>query len=71
MSEFLLAFDIELRDDVLKAVRAVKGVAVTSIPQADGTVTLRLKTRTLDEETTLIRTVEEIHGVLDLRLLQK
>lgn len=71
MSNFLLAYDIDLQDEVLKAVRAIKGVALTGIPQADGTVTLRLKTRTLDEETSLIRVLEEIHGVVDLRLLQK
>jgi len=69
MSRFMLAYDIEQQKEVLKALKSVPGVAVAGTPQADGTVVLRTTTRGLDEETSAIRRVEEIPGVIDLRLL--
>jgi len=69
MSRFLLAFDVELKKEVLAQLRHVHGVAVAGIPQADGTLVIRTLTRTLDDETSAIRAVEEIPGVIDLRLL--
>lgn len=70
MSRFLLAFDIDRQKDVLAAVRGVRGVQVAGMPQADGTVVVRTTTRSLDDETMAIRSLEDIPGVLDLRLLE-
>lgn len=69
MSRFLLAFDIEQKGDVMARLRKVPGVVVTGIPQADGTVMIRTSTRSLDDETLAVRAVEEIPGVIDVRLL--
>jgi hypothetical protein len=69
MSRFVLAFDIEQKGDVMARLKRVPGIVVAGIPQADGTVMIRSTTRTLDDETLAIRGVEEIPGVIDLRLL--
>jgi hypothetical protein len=69
MSRFVLAFDIEQKGDVMARLKRVPGIVVAGIPQADGTVMIRTTTRTLDDETLAIRGVEEIPGVIDLRLL--
>ncbi|MBX3475167.1 MAG: hypothetical protein KF754_12345 [Planctomycetes bacterium] len=69
MSRFLLAFDIEQQKEVLKALKSVRGVVVAGTPQADGTVVIRTVTRNLDDETSAVRSVEDIPGVIDLRLI--
>ncbi|MBE7490697.1 MAG: hypothetical protein HS108_02875 [Planctomycetes bacterium] len=69
MSRFVLAFDVDQQKDVLAALKTVRGVVIASPPAADGTLVLRTTTRTLDDETAAIRSVEDIPGVIDLRLL--
>jgi hypothetical protein len=69
MSRFVLAFDIEQKGDVMARLKRVPGIVVAGIPQADGPVIIRTTTRKLDDETLAIRGVEEIPGVIDLRLL--
>ena len=69
MSRFLLAFDVEQKVGVMAALKRVRGIVVAGIPQADGTIVIRTTTRTLDDETSAIRSVEEIPGVIDLRLM--
>lgn len=69
MSRFILTFDIDRQKEVIKAVKALPGVMLAGIPQADGTVIVRTTTRTLDDETIAIRNIEDIQGVIDLRLM--
>lgn len=68
MSHFVLAFDVEQRKEVLAKLHKARGIVVTGIPKADGTITIRTATRHLDDETEAIRSVEDIPGVIDLRL---
>lgn len=69
MSSFVVAYDIDQQTDVLKKLRQVAGASVTGAPQADGTITIRTTTRSLDDETAVLRAIEDIPGVIDLRLL--
>lgn len=69
MSRFMLTFDVDRQKEVIKAVKALPGVMLAGIPQADGTVIVRTTTRTLDDETIAIRNIEDIQGVIDLRLM--
>lgn len=69
MSRFMLTFDIDRQNEVIKAVKALPGVMLAGIPQADGTVIVRTTTRTLDDETIAVRGIEDIQGVIDLRLM--
>lgn len=69
MSRFILTFDVDRQQEVIKAVKAVPGVMLAGIPQADGTVIVRTTTRTLDDETIAVRNIEDIQGVIDLRLM--
>ncbi|KAA0212075.1 hypothetical protein EDM80_10510 [bacterium] len=68
MTQFLLSFDTDYRASVLELLRATKGVRLVSAPAADGTVRIEIKAPNLDDETTLLRSVEEIPGVLDVRV---
>ena len=68
MTQFLLSFDTDYKASVLELLRAAKGVRLVSAPAADGTVRIEIKAPNLDDETTLLRSVEEIPGVLDVRV---
>ena len=69
MSRFMLTFDVDRQQEGIKAVKPLPGVMLAGIPQADGTVIVRTTTRTLDDETIAIRNIEDIQGVIDLRLM--
>ncbi|MBX3459456.1 MAG: chaperone NapD [Planctomycetes bacterium] len=71
MSSFILAYDIEQQRDVLAALKDIPGVRVTGKPQADGTVRIQTVTRSLDDESAAVHAIEDIPGVIDLRLLEK
>ncbi|MCC6573806.1 MAG: hypothetical protein IT462_08445 [Planctomycetes bacterium] len=70
MSTFIVAFDIEKKDYVIGVIRQMKGVTLASKPAADGTVRVRTKLPTLDAEADTVHAIEDIDGVLDLRLIQ-
>jgi hypothetical protein len=69
MSNFVVAFDIDLQSAVIAAIRKVPGVVLDGAPQADGTVRIRTNTRHLDDEAAAVHAIEDIHGVIDVRLL--
>jgi nitrate reductase NapAB chaperone NapD len=69
MSDLIVSFDNFLEKEVLESLRAVRGISVTGKPQRNGTIRVRTVTRHLDDETDAIREVEDIPGVLDVRLL--
>jgi hypothetical protein len=71
MSHFIVTFDTDLQHEVIKTLKAVQGVVVTSRPSADGTLRIKTTTRTLDDETAAVHAVEDIFGVTDVRLLEK
>lgn len=71
MSDFILAYDRDLERDVLAALKDIPGVRVAGKPQADGTVRIKTVTRSLDDESAAVHAVEDIPGVIDLRLLEK
>ncbi|MCC7510725.1 MAG: hypothetical protein IT464_15285 [Planctomycetes bacterium] len=71
MSNFILAFNIEQKKEVLDALAEVTGIVVSGRPQADGTIRIRTVTRNLDDESAAVHAVEDIPGVIDLRLLDK
>ena len=70
LSHFIVSFDTDLRDEIVKAIRAVPGVVLTGMPQADGTVRIKTVTRSLDDESNAVHAVEDIYGVNDVRLLE-
>jgi hypothetical protein len=71
MTLFLLAFDTDYKASVIELVKAVKGVQFLDKPGANGTVKIEIKRQTLDEETTAIREIEDVPGVIDLRALRR
>lgn len=71
MSDFIISFDTDLKGDVMAALKAVQGVVVSGRAQANGTVRVKTVTRHLDDETAAIHAMEDIHGVLDVRLIEK
>jgi copper chaperone CopZ len=71
VSRFIVAYDIDLQNEVISALKAVPGVVVTGKPLADGTVTVKTTTRTLDDEAAAVHAMEDVHGVIDVRLLEK
>ncbi|MHC4841255.1 MAG: hypothetical protein ACYTDT_09925 [Planctomycetota bacterium] len=69
MSRFILTFDYDHKDDVMKALKKVQGVKVNSLPRRNATVNVQTVTRTLDDETRAVKAMEDIIGVVDLRLV--
>lgn len=69
MSRFIVSFDEEFKDRVMKELKYIPGIAITGIPKRDGTVTIRTTTKTLDDEANAVHSVEDIEGVVDVRLL--
>jgi nitrate reductase NapAB chaperone NapD len=70
MSKLIVAFDIDRQADVMAAIRGIKGVHVEGRPRADGTVTVSTNFRSLDDESAAVHAIEDIHGVIDVRLIQ-
>lgn len=70
MSDFIVSFDTDKQDHVLGLLRQMKGITLTSKPAADGTVRMRTKFPTLDAEADAVHAVEDIDGVLDVRLIR-
>lgn len=70
MTQFLLAFDTDYKASVLELLRSIQGVRMQDAPGANGTVRVEIKRQTLDDETTAIREIEAIPGVIDLRHLR-
>jgi hypothetical protein len=70
MSRLLVAFDIDLQHEVIAAIKQLPGVALDGRPQADGTVQVRTTTRHLDDETAAVHALEDVNGVIDVRLLE-
>lgn len=70
MSYFIVTFDTDHKAEVMQALKAVPGVVVNGVPLANGTVRIKTVTRTLDDETSAVHAVEDIVGVIDLRLLE-
>jgi hypothetical protein len=71
MSHFIVTFDTDYSRDVLEAIKAVPGVKLTGKPSANGTLRIQTVTRSLDDEASAVHAVEDIHGVVDVRLLDK
>jgi len=71
VSDFIIAFDIDLKKEVMDALKAVPGVVVTTKPLADGTVRVKTVTRHLDDESAAVHAMEDIHGVIDVRFIEK
>lgn len=69
MSLLLLTLDPDQRAEVLEMLKAVRGVVVVTQPAADGTMKIKTVTRSLDDESEAVHAVEDIPGVIDLRLL--
>jgi nitrate reductase NapAB chaperone NapD len=69
LSRFIVTFDTNQKKEVVQAMKAVPGVKVTGQFMANGTVRIETVTRTLDDESNAVHAVEDIHGVLDVRLL--
>ena len=70
MSLFILAYERRHERAVLESMLRVPGIALISTDPLDCTLRLRTTTRSLDEESEAIHAVEEIRGVIDLRLLE-
>lgn len=70
MSHFILAYEPGHELAVLESMRRVPGITLISADPLDCTLRLRTTTRSLDEESEAIHAVEEIRGVIDLRLLE-
>ncbi|CAG0973239.1 hypothetical protein PLCT2_01476 [Planctomycetaceae bacterium] len=70
MTQFLLAFDTDYKASVLELLRSIQGVRLQGAPGANGTVRIEVKRQTLDDETTALREIEGIPGVIDLRLMR-
>lgn len=71
MSHFIVTFDYDLKNEVMRTLKAVPGVIVNGVPMRDGTVKIKTATRTLDDEANAVHAVEDIHGVIDVRLLDR
>ncbi len=69
MSDLIVSFDNFLQKEVLEELRTLRGIVVAGKPQRNGTVKIRTTTRHLDDETEAIRSIEDIPGVIDVRLL--
>lgn len=70
MSYFIVTFDTDRKTEVMQALKAVPGVVVNGVPMANGTVHIKTVTRSLDDETSAVHAVEDIFGVVDVRLLE-
>lgn len=68
MSNFIVTYDVTMQREVLNELKAVRRVIITGKPQRNGTVTVRTNTRHLDDETEALRSIEDIPGILDVRL---
>ncbi|MCA8911374.1 MAG: hypothetical protein KDB82_06695 [Planctomycetes bacterium] len=71
MSHFIVTFDYDMKKEVMDALREVAGVAVTGMPQRNGTITVKTVTRNLDAETAAVHAMEDIFGVLDVKFIEK
>ena len=71
MSHFIVTFDYDMKTEVMATLKAVPGVAINGIPMRDGTVRVKTVTRTLDDEANAVHAIEDIHGVIDVRLLDR
>lgn len=71
MSYFIVTFDTEVKNEVLKALKAVPGVAINGVPLANGTVHVKTVTRSLDDESAAVHAMEDIFGVIDVRWIEK
>lgn len=69
MSDFLITFDTSMQREVLDELKALRGVLITGKPQRNGTLKVRTTTRHLDDETEALRAIEDIPGIIDVRLL--
>ena len=69
MSHFIVTFDTDFKREVMHAIKAVPGVRIMGQAMANGTVRIQTVTRTLDDESNAVHAVEDIHGVVDVRLL--
>lgn len=70
MSNFIVTYDVEKQEHVVGLLREMKGITLAGKPAADGTVRVRTKFPTLDAEADAIHAIEDIEGVLDVRLIQ-
>ena len=71
MSHFIVTFDTDFTKEVMQTLKAVPGVKILGQAQANGTVRIQTVTRALDDEANAVHAVEDIHGVVDVRLLEK
>ena len=71
MSHFIVSFDYDLKSEVMEQLKAVPGVAINGIPMRDGTIKVKTVTRTLDDEANAVHAIEDIHGIIDVRLLER
>ncbi|MCA8915228.1 MAG: hypothetical protein KDB90_07440 [Planctomycetes bacterium] len=71
MSYFIVTFDTEVKNEVLKALKSVPGVAINGVPLANGTVHVKTVTRSLDDESAAVHAMEDIFGVIDVRWIEK
>jgi nitrate reductase NapAB chaperone NapD len=69
MSDLIVSFDNFLQKEVLEELWTLRGIVVSGKPQRNGTIKVRTVTRHLDDETEAIRSIEDIPGVIDVRLL--
>lgn len=68
MSNFIVTFDTSMQREVLAELKALRRVIITGKPQRNGTLQIRINTRHLDDETEALRSIEEIPGIIDIRL---
>jgi nitrate reductase NapAB chaperone NapD len=71
VSHFIVTFDTDYKKEVVDAIKAVPGVKLTGSAEANGTLRIQTITRSLDDESNAVHAVEDIHGVVDVRLLEK
>ena len=71
MSHFIVTFDYDLMSEVMDTLKTIPNVAVTSKPLRNGTVKIKTNTRDLDAESRAIHAIEDIPGILDVRLIDK
>jgi nitrate reductase NapAB chaperone NapD len=69
MSDFIVTFDTSMQREVLDELKRIRGVVVAGKPQRNGTLKVRTSTRHLDDETEALRSIEDIPGIIDVRLL--
>lgn len=70
MSNFIVTFDNEFRKEVMGSLKVAPGAVVIGQALRNGTVRIKTTTRDLDSEANAIHAVEDIQGVLDVRLLE-